>query len=433
MGAGEIILSRTGKQTEYINKKSEITLFKTGYKRHTNFCKEFIKYSIPSASWGKTCEINFSCSQNADKNSNILNCDLLSKLVLEIAVPSISVSGPVSVLKWTNNLGHAIIKDIELYIGETLVDKQNGEFLEIASQLNLKDGKYTAYSNLIGNNTLSSTDNSDSIKSQLLYIPLNFWFCKDLGVSLPIVAMQQETIKIKITFRAFKELHHTAHASNVITGSDIVNASLIATTYYVDNDEKRLFAEQGHKYLITQVQTNSFNLPNENIKLDIHNNIKELYWIGQRKITADSTYRLYLNSFYDYNNHFNYVSSPSYNDGYNMFESFRIIVDNNYYVSEKESSFFNMYIPFKYYNKCPNNGIYVYSFSEKPNMIQPSGYLPVSNIRNLLLKVKTNNATTDDIVLRVYAITYNILYINEDNKGQVRLAYSYPQVSGTNY
>ena len=66
-------------------------------------------------------------------------------------------------------------------------------------------------------------------------------------------------------------------------------------------------------------------------------------------------------------------------------------------------------------------------------MIQPSGYLPVSNIRNLLLKVKTNNATTDDMVLRVYAITYNILYINEDNKGQARLAYSYPQASGTNY
>ena len=104
----------------------------------------------------------------------------------------------IYILKWTYKLGHAIIENVSLYFNDKLIDEHTGEYLELWSQLYLKKNKYISYRNLIGHNSQSYTDQIGPINEQLLYIPLRFWFCQDIGLSLPLVAMKGTNIKIKV-------------------------------------------------------------------------------------------------------------------------------------------------------------------------------------------------------------------------------------------
>ena len=51
----------------------------------------------------------------------------------------------------------------------------------------------------------------------MLYIPLQFWFCKNPGCALPLIALQYHEVKINLTFRPFTEMVVATTSGDKIT------------------------------------------------------------------------------------------------------------------------------------------------------------------------------------------------------------------------
>jgi hypothetical protein len=174
MGGGLLQLVAYGAQDVYLTGNPQITFFKVVYRRHTNFSIESIVQSFNgnvSTDGRVTCQIS-------------RNGDLLHKLYLEVDGSS-SFSGTSAP---DAKLGHQMIKKVELEIGGQLIDRQYGDWMHIWNELTLPEGKKTGFNNMI---------NSSDTK---LYIPLEFWFCRNVGLALPLIALQYHEVKVNIEF-----------------------------------------------------------------------------------------------------------------------------------------------------------------------------------------------------------------------------------------
>ena len=195
MAAGLIQLASKNSEDLYLTIEPEVTFFKVIYKRYTNFSQELIP-------------LNFNTNVKFGSQSNCKishNGDLINKIYFKTTLPSIpilfdSVTGDEEdVLRyaWAKKIGYALIKSIELEIGGVTVDKQYGEFMSIWYELSETIVK-GSLDQLIGNisDLYSFTNGKDGYE---LLIPLNFWFCENVGTSLPIVGMNYNDVKINLT------------------------------------------------------------------------------------------------------------------------------------------------------------------------------------------------------------------------------------------
>jgi hypothetical protein len=192
MGGGLMELVAKGSQDIYLTGNPQITFFKTIYKRHTNFSIESIEQTFKG-------DVDFGL-----KSTIVLSRagDLVSDIILEINVPKlVSTDSTSTNINWMNSLGHGIIKEIELEIGGTLIDKQYGEWLEIWSELSVDSSKKQGYRNMVGN--LGSNNGNQG--PYTFYVPLQFWFCRNIGLALPLIALQYHEVAINIKFRDFNE------------------------------------------------------------------------------------------------------------------------------------------------------------------------------------------------------------------------------------
>jgi hypothetical protein len=189
MGGGLMELVAKGSQDIYLTGNPQITFFKHLYKRHTNFSIESVEQTFSG-------DVNFGLKSKLEiKRSG----DLLSQIILEIEIPKIHSSD--NSVTWINSLGHAIINEVEIFIGGQLIDKHYGEWLEIWSELTLDNSKQDGFKHMIGN---FGTSNNNS-GPFTLYIPLQFWFCRNIGLALPLISLQYHTIEIDVKFRKFDE------------------------------------------------------------------------------------------------------------------------------------------------------------------------------------------------------------------------------------
>ena len=198
MSGGLLQLVAYGAQDLYLTGNPQITWWKLVYRRYTNFAIESIPQTFSgNPDFGKrvTCTI-------------ARNGDLINRIYLQVTLPplsSIPVSSPASRVRWVDRIGHALIDSYELLIGGQSIDKQYGEWLEIWTQLALAPGKLGAYNRMIGH-TMSML--SDATSSQYtLYIPLQFWFCRNAGLSLPLIALQYHDIKINVAVQSLERAH----------------------------------------------------------------------------------------------------------------------------------------------------------------------------------------------------------------------------------
>ena len=189
MGGGLMELVAKGSQDIYLTGNPQITFFKHLYKRHTNFSIESVEQTFSG-------DVNFGLKSKLElKRSG----DLLSQIILEIEIPKIYSSD--NSVTWINSLGHAIIDEVEILIGGQLIDKHYGEWLEIWSELTLDNSKQDGFKHMVGN---FGTSNNNS-GPFTLYIPLQFWFCRNIGLALPLISLQYHSIEIDIKFRKFEE------------------------------------------------------------------------------------------------------------------------------------------------------------------------------------------------------------------------------------
>jgi len=186
MPAGIIQLVATGKENLFLTNDPQITFFKIIYRRHTNFSLEDIDQYF-------THEINFGKKSSCKLS---ICADLINKVCLKIVLPEILKTNNNTKFAWIKNIGHAMIKNIEVEIDGKIIDTHYGEWMYIWNCLtnnNTDDG----FNKLIGN-IPELTDFTESKQSYELFIPLYFWFCRSTGLSLPIVNLQYSDVRINL-------------------------------------------------------------------------------------------------------------------------------------------------------------------------------------------------------------------------------------------
>jgi len=202
MGLGLLLLVSVGKENIYLSSNPEITFFKIAHKRHTNFSIETIAQFFKSTpDFGRRVTVNLS-----------KNADLLEKIFLYVELPDIIKENhsflPTGIKKfaWVKKIGLALISFVDLEIGGVLIDRQFGDFLNIWGELVLNLGKKKGLNKMLGN-VKELTEYTNGKTSYKLHIPLNFWFCMDSGLALPIVSMIHNDIKIHLQFNDFNKCY----------------------------------------------------------------------------------------------------------------------------------------------------------------------------------------------------------------------------------
>ena len=188
MGGGLMQLVAYGAQDVYLSGNPQITFFKLHYKRHTNFAIETKKQSI-NACFGGTSEVVLPRQG-----------DLVGNMFIHIQLPALGANNISSQQTerttqieelctkygWVDAIGHAILNYVDISIGGQRIDRQYGEWMEISSQLSQTLEKDIVFQDLIGRNFDIKNQITCDVKNEALnlYVPLNFWFNKNIGNAL---------------------------------------------------------------------------------------------------------------------------------------------------------------------------------------------------------------------------------------------------------
>ena len=390
MGGGLMQLVAYGAQDIYLTGNPQITFFKVVYRRHTNFAMEAIEQTWDGNALGTGAS---RCTATISRNG-----DLVGRMYLEIdGTPDVS-PGPSPPLKTQANLNAASITSIKIEIGGQQVDKHSGQWLNVWSLLTEPnpnghvgecdgtDKKGTQFQNMSGlGGSLAVT-----VGAMKTFVPLQFWFCRNPGLALPLIALQYHEVKII--------LEHTFSGGY----TSVTSNKLWCEYIFLDTDERRRFAQVSHEYLIEQLQEQSIT-PGTNSYLYFNHPVKELIF------TVDATA-----------GQLTAIGSGS--------DTYQLKLNGNDRFAARDWRYFTRTQIWQYHSGGGgllsaartqgkfNDSIGVYSFALKPEEHQPSGTCNFSRIDNAQLIVSSGaNAN------RIYAVNYNVLRIMSGMGG---LAYS---------
>jgi hypothetical protein len=292
-----------GAQDIYLTGNPQITFFKVVYRRHTNFSMESIEQTFNgTADFGKrvTCTVS-------------RNADLIHRVYLQVTLPSVESTMSSQYFRWVNYIGHVLIKQVEVEIGGQRIDKHYGDWLTIWNELTIAPGIKDGYDNMVGNTVALTGTGLQSTDATTLYVPFQFWFCRNPGLSLPLIALQYHEVKFNLEFRPKNECYVSTSPSSACGASasgldafcvpSLEYAALFIDYIYLDTDERRRFAQTSHEYLIDQLQfTGDESTVNTSVKVKLNFNhpCKELIWVVQR----DDVIKLGFNQWNNYTDDF---------------------------------------------------------------------------------------------------------------------------------
>jgi hypothetical protein len=412
MGGGLLQLVAYGAQDVYLTGNPQITFFKVAYRRHTNFALEAIEQTFngnPTYGSRVTCQIS-------------RNGDLINRMYLQVK--------PSDGNDYVNYYGLRLLNYVEIEIGGQKIDKHYSHWLYVWNELSLPKSKRYGYSEMVGGL------GGSSLNGKTLYIPLEFWFCRNIGLALPLIALQYHEVKVNINFES---------ATKCGAGSGTITASLWVDYIYLDTDERRRFAQLSHEYLIEQLQftgQEAIAASTVKTKLNFNHPCKELVWFIAKDTDAN------VNNWFNYTTKsdavtakfttnadlneklmqtdINYIAAPSSGPS-NPVKEAKLVLNGNDRFYQRPGRYFNLIQPYQHHENIPSNaGINVYSFALKPEEHQPSGTLNMSRIDtavlNLIFEESISSAyNASEYTLFVYAVNYNVLRILSGMGG---LAYS---------
>ena len=445
MGGGLLQLVAYGAQDVYLTGNPQITFFKVAYRRHTNFALEAIEQTFNgSTTLGSrvTCQI----TRNGDLINRVYFVGTITNTNAVNNGDNTAVNNAIALVPY---FGLKLLKTIELEIGGQRIDKHYSEWLYIWNELSLPQGKRDGYKLMVGGDKYNRSIILEAQQSYSVYVPLEFWFCRNVGLALPLIALQYHEVKINIEFESSSNMVDNDdnysdkaglltdyNGANTITGfkknnellgtvSSITlsNAALWVDYIFLDTDERRRFAQLSHEYLIEQLQFtgtdsvsgSSSSTSLKSIRMNFNHPCKELIWvIKPDAVTSGGIAAPYWNNFSTRNIDNNYIV------GRNPVSLAKIQLNGNDRFTERIGEYFSLVQPYQHHENTPdvfNSGINVYSFAIKPEEHQPSGTLNMSRIDTAVLSL----ASTVNGTIYIYTVNYNVLRILSGMGG---LAYS---------
>jgi hypothetical protein len=432
MGGGLLQLVAYGAQDAYLSGNPQITFWRGLFKRHTNFAMEPFRINMTGqASWGT-------------KHSAILgrHADLVSSAYIEVEL-QYDETGTLLYQDKGRLSAFNLIEYAELDIGGQIIDRQYGEFLFLWSQLahnvDVRANMDLMAKTIDNQNATCDETTGRPYRKNITYIPLMFFFCRNPGAALPLIALQYHEVKINILWNKVRQIF-TGGVSSV----GPAQANLLIDYVYLDVEERRRMAQESHEYLIEQTQFNEdkgLTSAQNRVDLTFNHPVKELIWVTQYSwrrnctitppvglavspLTYDALLHecsLQLNgqdrvpslpgTYYAAVQPYQHHSGRGFTDG-------EVLVPNGF-------STFSPAPPTD--DRKLAGGVYMYSFAIKPEEHQPSGTCNFSRIDTATLvfsvdgKKQVSNTDMYNADIRVYAINYNILRVMSGMGG---LAYS---------
>lgn len=434
MGGGLLQLVAYGAQDAYITGNPHITFWKVLFKRHTNFAVEAFRVNftgMPTYGQRVVAVVN-------------RNADLIWKTYVEVTLPA---TDTLSAVTWSGGvqrrLGYALLKQIEVEIGGQIIDRHYGEWLYLWETLTANFDTAVKLDNMVGGQYGAGDVDTSTVSCQgrpdVLYVPLQFWFNRNPGLALPLIALQYHEVRFNITLEDTINLVEgaTTGAASLATAAKDLPAlkdmALYIDYVYLDVEERRRFAQASHEYLIEQLQYSgqqTITTGSGRIDLTLNHPVKELIWVFQDARRTDCS----LPSGGKYTQPFTYDD---------IVDRARIQLNGQDRFDERYGDYFWKVQPYQHhtggaFNRVVNatntvpvaapNPINMYSFAISPEEHQPSGTCNFSRIDTATLVYDSKSGSAGSFPsktypynFRMYAVNYNIFRIMSGMGG---LAYS---------
>jgi hypothetical protein len=406
-----------GAQDVYLTGNPQITFFKVVYRRHTNFAMESMEQVVEGdVNIGSrlTCKI-------------ARNGDLVGRTYVHFHVAADAGGN-----RKCNRLGFALLNNVELRIGGQLVDRQSGTWMNVWTELTHTSDQKRLLDVMVGDstvgrrinlvpahtalNTVPAVQQTANVDTTLpLTVPLQFSFCRNPGLALPLVALQYHEIELVL------QLAPNAASISKDTGNEYAvgnafDCTLFCDYIFLDTEERKTFAQNPHEYLIETVQSVSASLTGTNansVRLPFNHPVKELVWVAKNNTQNDG----------NGSDNFSNYSVATAGTNVNSLTNGLLRLNGQNRFSQRDATFFTDVQPYQHHTGCPSTGINCYSFALKPEEHQPSGTCNFSRVDNAELVVTP--AATGDVTavtnITVFAHGYNVLRVASGMGG---LAYS---------
>jgi hypothetical protein len=404
MGGGLLQLVAYGAQDAYLSGNPQITFWRGLFKRHTNFAMEPFRVNMTGqASWGT-------------KHSAVLgrHADLVSSAYIELELDddynrTIYDTGD-------RRAAFNFVEYAEIDIGGQVIDRQYGEFLYLWSTLAHTVDQRTNMNAMVKLDGPNGTcTNGRAERKNLTYIPLMFFFCRNPGAALPLIALQYHEVKINVLWNKPQLIFKDDSGSGVVNVVNPSQANLVIDYVYLDVEERRRMAQESHEYLIEQTQYNEdkgLTSANNRVDLTFNHPIKELIWVTQNSARRNCRYSSAQ------------INPLTYDP---IIYDCALQLNGQDRVPSFPGQYYTAVQAYQHHSGISNSGVYSYSFAIKPEEHQPSGTCNFSRIDTATLVFSVDGAYTINITdinnydIRVYALNYNILRVMSGMGG---LAYS---------
>ena len=419
MAGGLMQLVAYGAQDVYLTGNPKVTFFQAVYKRHTNFAMENIEQTVNGTA-AASGRVSVTVARNGD---------LVGDMYIELATAS-TARQTQSILNDatgnnfdTNWIAERAIKSAELSIGGQRIDKHYQRWWRLYSELYLDESKRINYGKMTSA-TVASTG--------AVYLPLIFFFNRNPGLALPLIALQYHEVRIDFDLTASFDKYLSTSTFKVW-----------ANYIYLDTEERRRFAQKGHEYLIEQVQHTGTDTvtagATKQVRLSYNHPVKELVWCVAEGDSegAQTMWNLSQNDgmaevYVDCDSANVVVQAGQY--GQPLFESaagaasffeddagnvetFKLVLNGQDRFKEQSGKYFNQVQPYQHHSGSPYAGVYSYSFALKPEEHQPTGTCNFSRIDNAQVAVKCRSGGAASKNLDMFAVNYNVLRVQSGMGG----------------
>jgi len=393
-----------------------------------------------------TTNISVGCyfAGNQGGSSYSFDNDSITVVSVDTIANTVTLSEEVTVVKdkpalfmdsigYTDSIGHALIEYADLIIGGQTIERITGEYMELFSELAISDSQQEGLELMVGK-TLSKTGLGPASSQpgvtktfygsypRIFMINLPFYFFRNESLSIPLSALTKQEVQITIKFRKWENLIVDMNASGRsitdlgVNIPKILDLSLVTEYVFLSDSEVEYFKTTKIDYVITQLQLSRFNMAENTLSkrviLKFLNPVKELYFVIQNSNMVETNIST-GNDWFNYNNSEN-LSAPLYE----QLSTLQLDFNGNTIIPNEvaDAVYLRGIQPMLSHTRGPNRRFYIYSFALDPENHLPTGQVNMSRIINQNLSI-TTPANTKERNVRVYAINYNVLRIQNGLAG----------------